>query len=259
MEERKIKEMEFHNAREVDRGQMSEEEFLEKYSNKRFYAITDKGRQYLTDFLTEHADGKVALDYCCGLGHGSLRLAEIGAQVYGIDISDESVATAAKLLEKNGYGETSHFHVMDAENTTFEDDFFDVIVCSGVLHHLDVAKAFPELSRILKKDGKIICLEALGYNPIITWYRRRTPHLRTEWEADHILTMKELKVARKNFDDIDVKYFYLFAIPAALFQGTFLFKPVLAIGSFLDSIFLRIPLVRLLAWQMIFILSRPRD
>jgi len=91
MDDRKQEEMDFHNTREIDRAQMSENEFLEKYSNKKFYVVTNKSRQYVREFLKANAFGKVVLDYCCGLGGVSLQMAEAGAEVYGIDISNESV------------------------------------------------------------------------------------------------------------------------------------------------------------------------
>ncbi len=84
---------------------------------------------------------------------------------------------------------------MDAEQLTFPDQTFDLIVCNGVLHHLDLRYAYPELARVLKPGGRILCLEALGYNPAIQLYRKLTPHLRTAWEAEHILTMRQVKEA----------------------------------------------------------------
>ena len=120
------------------------------------------------------------------------------------------------------------------------------------------ASAFPELRRILKPDGQIIAGEALGYNPIIAAYRQLTPHLRTDWEKDHILTNKELRVARESFKSINVKYFHLFSILAVPFRATPMFTKVLRVLNWVDSWVLRIPGVRLMAWQMIFVLSQPK-
>jgi SAM-dependent methyltransferase len=201
--------------------------------------------------------GKVVLDYCCGLGDTSLRLARAGATVYGMDISPESVETAKTQLRNAGLEERGHFQVMDAENMTYENDKFDVIVCFGVLHHLDVNRAFPELSRVLKPGGKIIAAEALGYNPVIRAYRKLTPQLRTSWEADHILTGKELNIARRSFGKVEAHFFHLFGILAVPLRKTKLFRPVLAALNAIDDVILRLPGVRLMAWQMIFILSEP--
>lgn len=257
MVDRKQEEINFSNKREKDRQSLDVKSFSEHYSNTKFYSITRKSREYYLNWLKQNCKGN-ALDYCCGLGGVSLELARQGAFVYGVDISDKRIRTAEKTLAQNGYASQSKFYVMDAEKLKFDNDFFDIIVCSGVLHHLDVQIAFPELARVLKPDGKIICMEALGYNPVINFYRRRTLHLRTKWEAEHILTLREVKLAKKNFKKIKVNFFYLFSILAVPFRNTFIFNTLLTYFEDIDFIVTKIPLIKLLAWQMIFELSEPQ-
>ena len=98
---------------------------------------------------------------------------------------------------------------MDAERLAFQDRSFDVIVVNGVLHHLELREAYVELARVLKKNGRIMCIEALAHNPLINLYRRKTPHLRTEWEVDHILRMRDIEIARKYFGKVRVRFFHL--------------------------------------------------
>lgn len=255
---RKLKEAEFHNQRELDRLKLSEEEFLAKYPNKKIYAIDRGPKTYLDNWLRERCPGKVALDYCCGLGKQTKRLAELGATAYGIDISADEVATAEKTSIDAGLGDATHFAVMDAENMTFEEDKFDLIVCTGVLHHLDLKHAYPELSRVLKPGGEIIAVEALGYNPFIQLYRRLTPHLRTAWETDHILTKSQVNEALTFFEEAKITYFHLFTLLAIPFQRFFFFKPMLGFLETIDKVFLKIPGINLMAWQMIFVLSKPK-
>lgn len=258
--ERKQKEQDFHNKREADRKVMSDEEYERKYSNKRFYKIAKSSNDYLYNLISELVPGKVALDYCCGLGFSSLELAKRGAKhVHGIDISNESVDTSRQRLIDAGFGDSSTFQTMDAEKMTFEDNTFDLILCSGVLHHLDLQFAYPELARVLKPDGKIIAIEALGYNPAINLYRKMTPSLRTEWETDHILTLAQVKEGLQFFNNYDVKYFHLASIAAIPFIKTPVFKPLLAFLEALDWVLLKIPFVQLMAWQMIFVLKDPKQ
>ena len=258
VEDRKREEARFHDQREADRHRLTPEEFLRRYPNKSFYAIDRESKQYLFDWLTERCPGKRALDYCCGNGEIAVRLAKAGAEAYGIDISAEEIETAKKSAAAVGLSERTHFAVMDAEAMAFPDDHFDVIVCSGVLHHLDVDKAFPELARVLKPTGEIICAEALGYNPAITWYRRRTPHLRTAWETNHILTMKEVRKGLSHFSSVDVRFFHLFTILAIPFRNSSVFDGMLSVLQAVDRVVLKIPGLRLMAWQMYMVYSRPR-
>lgn len=254
---RKKLEAEFHNQREADRLSLSGDEYEKKYSNKRFYAVAGASVRYEDDWLKDHCPGAVALDYCTGLGETALRLAKFGAKVYAIDISEREVATAKKLLESSGFTDAT-FVVGDAEATDFPDNTFDIIVCNGVLHHLDINRAWPELARILKPTGKIIAMEALGYNPVIQTYRRLTPHLRTAWETEHILSHKELRLARKHFNNISVRYFHLATLAAIPFIRRPFFKTQLKFLESVDRLILKIPGIRLMAWQMVFELSNPK-
>jgi 2-polyprenyl-3-methyl-5-hydroxy-6-metoxy-1,4-benzoquinol methylase len=254
----KLEEIEFHDRRERDRLSMTPDAYQAKYSNKKWYATTAKSEQFFANWIAANVPGKTVLDYCCGLGGTSLQLARAGAMVYGIDISPESVATARATLKAAGLDERSRFEVMDAENLTYSGNTFDIIVCTGVLHHLDVSKAFAELARVLKPSGTIVAIEALGYNPIIRTYRRLTPHLRTSWEADHILRLRDVRLARRCFAETEVHYFHLFSIAAAPFRRLPFFQPLLGVLNALDAIALRIPGVQLMAWQMIFFLRKPK-
>jgi ubiquinone/menaquinone biosynthesis C-methylase UbiE len=258
LEDRKREEARFHNQRESDRHRLTPDEFLRKYPNKSFYAIDRASKRYMYDWLARRCPDKRALDYCCGNGDIALQLARQGAEAHGIDISAEEIETAKKNALAAGFASRTHFSVMDAEAMAFPDDHFDVIVCSGVLHHLDVDKAFPELARVLKPTGEIICAEALGYNPVISWYRRRTPHLRTAWEADHILTMKEVRKGLKHFSHVHVQFFHLFTILAIPFRNSRIFNGLLSLLQAIDRVVLKIPGLRLMAWQMYMVYSDPR-
>lgn len=255
---RKQAEADFHDKRERDRAELTDEEFSARYSNKKWYSVVRGSSEYLANWITRHARNRRALDYCCGLGGVSLQIAEAGGSVVGFDISGESVATARKALADAGVGDRGEFAVMDGEKLGFPDRSFDVVVVSGVLHHLDVNRAYPELARVLRPGGRILCMEALGYNPVINLYRKRTPHLRTEWEAEHILTLREVEKAEKFFGRVEVKYFHLATIAAVVFRKTPIFSPLLRILEAVDSIVLRIPYLQRMAWQMFFELSEPR-
>jgi len=255
---RKQKEIDFHNQRECDRLHLSHDAFERKYSNKKWYTVVRKSHDHVSEWLAANCLGNAALDYCCGLGGMSIELARHGAHVSAFDISDESARTARHALEEAGFGHRASVYVMDAENLAFADNTFDIIVCSGVLHHLDLERAYRELARVLKPGGKIICMEALGHNPAIALYRRLTPHLRTEWEAKHILKIGDVKLARRYFERSETRFFHLFSIAGVLFRRTPLFRPLLTILEVLDDIFLKVPGVKLMAWQFIFELSGPR-
>jgi ubiquinone/menaquinone biosynthesis C-methylase UbiE len=148
---------------------------------------------------------------------------------------------------------------MDAEHTTFEDNTFDVILCSGVLHHLDLDAAYKELYRIIKPGGKVIAIEGLCHNPVIHLYRKMTPKCRTSWEVDHILSRQKIRSSLKYFDEVQPRCFHLFTICAVPFRKSkWFFKPVLKLMELIDAVVLRIPGIRWWAWICVFVLTKKK-
>ena len=133
------------------------------------------------------------------------------------------------------------------------DNSIDVILCAGMLHHLDLSYAFPELRRILKPGGKILAVEALDYNPFIKAYRFLTPGMRTEWEKHHILSIKDVKFASRFFKVKSIKFWHITSFCAAFLGNS---KPILTLFNFLDSLLTKIPLIKLLSWQFTFVLEK---
>jgi SAM-dependent methyltransferase len=148
--------------------------------------------------------------------------------------------------------------VMDGEKMEFPDDSFDLGVEYGALHHVDLNKAMSELRRVLKPNAEMICVEALKHNPIIHWYRKRTPHLRTEWEVEHILGVNDLNTAKKYFNHVDVKFFHLAVLAAVPFRNTFMFRPLRAFLDAIDRTILSNEIIGKYAWIMVFVMKNPK-
>src|SRR5438093_7092025 len=204
---RKRDEIAFHDADRKD-GRDWE---VESTPNRRFYEAARHVRRDMELWINTHARDAIFLDYACGNGVFTELAANAGAELaIGIDISAVSIAEATKRANSN----RSRFLQRDCEDTGLPDASIDACLCSGMLHHLDLAKAFPELARIMKPGGQIYCQEALGYNPFIRLYRRLTPQLRTAWEREHILTHRHLRYAKRWFRVQNVRY-YLIAAPLA--------------------------------------------
>lgn len=257
-ENRKHEEAIFHDKVRSDDLKKDSQKHKYLTSNLKFYSITKRSDDFLNNFLIKNCENKKTLDYCCGEGKNSFFLAENKAEVYGIDISPVSIENSKKEAEKRRL-KNANFLVMDAEKLEFEDNFFDLIICSGVLHHLKIEKAYQELSRVLKPDGKIICDEPLAYNPIFHIYRLLTPQLRTKWEVRHILKRKDIMLGKKYFEKIEMRFFHLFTLLAVPFRNIpIIFKPLLGLLGFIDSIILSLPLINWWAWQVIFVLSNPK-
>lgn len=254
-EARKQQEAEFHDK---DReGHRDEGDDGEISHNRRFYVAASGPGMRLERFIRKNAPGNVVLDYACGHGAQTVKAAKYGAKLaVGIDISSVSVRNAEENAAIAGVSNRTRFLQRDCEKTGFPDESFDYAICSGMLHHLHLPFAFPELRRVLKNGGRVFCNEALSYNPVIQWYRNRTPELRTAWEKEHILGMRDLALARKWFAVENVKFYNLVA-PLAGFlpAGPARTVGVKLLGG-LDEVLTRVPLLKYWSWVFTFELVR---
>lgn len=245
-EERKAREQEFHDRKFGDgkpRG-----------GTGVFYRVTDESYGHHRDLIFDRVAGKRVLEYGCGPGSHAFELARRGARVTGIDISPVAIGIGRNMAADQNLD--IDFAVMDAEHTTFPDASFDLIVGSGILHHLDLSRTYGELARLLAPGGRAVFVEPLGHNVLINLYRRATPGQRTPDE--HPLLRSDMADARRRFGSVSVRYYHLTALAAAALAKTPLFKPVLAVLSAVDRALLRLPPVQPYAWIAVMELSAPR-
>lgn len=101
------------------------------------------------------ADADV-LDAGCGTGEYALWFASEGARVTGIDLSSGSLDEARSYAERHGMDDV-RFEERSVLDTGFEEDSFDLVYCTGVLHHTSAPfRGFRELCRVLRPEGKIL-------------------------------------------------------------------------------------------------------
>jgi SAM-dependent methyltransferase len=222
---------------------------------ERFYAITDTSHSYFKNRITELARGKHALEFGCGNGANALELCRTAKAVSGIDISDVAVDIGTRHAAEAGITNVE-FRAMDAENLQFADETFDVICGVGILHHLDLQRAYSEIARTLKPDGYAMFIEPLGYNPFINAYRRLTPKIRTPDE--HPLLDRDLKTARKFFGNVKLHYYYLTTLLVAPFATSPIGKAAAKVANSVDrALFSALPPLRKYAWFVIMEMSEP--
>lgn len=257
MEDRKQKEAEFHDKKHEELKQAQNDGAMDTYeaiySNRKYYRAVEACNKYKVNWVETELPGQVYLDYCCGIGGTAIEAAKAGAAlVIGIDISGYSLDRAEERAREAGVADKCVFIQGDAENTGLPDNCIDRVVCSGVLHHLDVTHAFPELARVMKPGAKALAIEALDYNPAIKLYRMITPDIRTEWEKAHILSLKDVRLARKYFNVDDVRYWHITGIAGPHLPG--FMQPVL---NGIDRVLEKIPGIQLMAWMFTFVMIKP--
>jgi SAM-dependent methyltransferase len=103
--------------------------------------------------LAGEVDGRRVLDAGCGSGPLAAALRGKGALVSGFDLSPGMVALARERL-----GEETDLRVADlGERLPWDDDSFDVVVCSLALHYLeDWIAPLTDLRRVLRPGGRLV-------------------------------------------------------------------------------------------------------
>ncbi|MAY83310.1 MAG: MerR family transcriptional regulator [Flavobacteriales bacterium] len=118
------------------------------------YNSTRKADPFLSKKLIEHLDPKkdgVYLDIGCGTGNYTNEVAKQGIQIIGIDPSGKMLSEARQRNPKVDW------QIGTAEEIDGSDETFDGIMASLTIHHwTDLQKAFAELQRVLKADGRIV-------------------------------------------------------------------------------------------------------
>ncbi len=106
--------------------------------------------------------GKRLLDFGCGQGELSVAAALMGASVVGIDIGEDLVELSRRVAALNGV--EIEFVVGSIHELPFEDNDFDVVMGSEILHHLPeeaTATALYEAHRVLAVGGRACFMEPL--------------------------------------------------------------------------------------------------
>jgi SAM-dependent methyltransferase len=236
-QDRLERERQFHNERfEADETRVAQDKY--------YWALADCNKR-LEALVTEKAAGARVLDYGCALGESSLRIAPIAARVDGIDISDVAIARAQDEANSRGFT-NAFFHAMDAHATTFEDDTFDLVFGSGIIHHLDTRKSLQEIHRVLKPGGLALFQEPLGGNIGINLYRALTPSTRTPDE--HPLLPVDEAIARSIFSEVDWDFYGLFTLASVPLRNSAAGSTAYRITAGLDRWVGKTPGIRWQSW-----------
>ena len=128
------------------------------YDEKRFQESVDlfAMRQQKWGIPLDWFKGKICLDVGCGQGRFVVALGRLGAaKVIGVDINEQGLASGrnrewAKALSNIEFLRAS------AGDLPFLDNYFDYVICSGVLLLMPNPKmGFDELVRVTNPGGRI--------------------------------------------------------------------------------------------------------
>jgi len=130
--------------------------------------------------IQEDWKGKKILDFGCGGGRACFLLAKRGINIVGLDILEHNIESAKRNFKENNL--EGEFKVIEEnKKLSYPNNYFDGIVCDGVLHHIKYDKFIVgELHRVLKPKGVLYLMVYTPdlfklHLPTITNMIRNTP------------------------------------------------------------------------------------
>ena len=130
-----------------------------------------------------------ALDYGCGTGGYTRRLAALGWEVWGVDCNKERLAVAKELSRQQGLEEKCHFYEVATTEKNLNSivGSFDSVFASEIIEHLpDIMTFIAEIKRVLRKDGMLYLTtpNAVSYRHItknLIWRAKRRTRVIESW------------------------------------------------------------------------------
>ena len=134
---------------------------IRKYKGEELYTIQNfpfylyRRMRILEALNGINVEGMRILDLGCGDGYYSRYLKKRGAEVVGVDLSNDMINLAKKTTKKENL--EIPFYKMDGKYLDFSDNFFDIVLTVVVLQHVIDENALntllEEISRVLVGGG----------------------------------------------------------------------------------------------------------
>ena len=114
-------------------------------------------RGVAADVAAASATGARVLEVGCGPGHLSMRLAEQGLEVTGLDLDPAMIARAQAKPTQADDTRRPSFVVGDVAALPFPDASFDLAVSTFSVHHwAEPATGLAEIGRVLRPGGRAL-------------------------------------------------------------------------------------------------------
>lgn len=146
-------------------------EYDKWYQTKMGSFIDEVETKAAFDLFKPQSEEKI-LDIGCGTGNFTIKLAQKGCKVTGIDISSPMLEKAVEKAEKLNLD--INFKKEDAVQLNFAANSFDGVISMTAIEFIeDLKKAFDEMKRVVKPAGKILLGSIRGNSDWSRLYKKR--------------------------------------------------------------------------------------
>jgi ubiquinone/menaquinone biosynthesis C-methylase UbiE len=189
-----------------------QENVVDAYEDKRFSGggrLTDRQeKQAVLDGLAP-VDGKKVLEVACGTGRFTVMLAERGADIVGVDISEPMLQEGRAKAQRAGVDD--HLELMrgDAARLPFPDDHFDAVFAMRFFHLADAPETFlTEMCRVSKRQVFFDTYNRFSGRSVYNWALPMGSRLYSRGEVSEMLDAAALELADESHEFVFPFGFY---------------------------------------------------
>jgi ubiquinone/menaquinone biosynthesis C-methylase UbiE len=174
------------------------DDVAEAYEDKRFSRggrlIDRREKRAVLGALTPLADRDV-LEIACGTGRFTVMLAERGADVVGLDISEPMLQQGREKARSAGVADRFELMRGDAGRLPFPDDHFDSVFAMRFFHLADTPASFlEEMARVSREQVFFDTFNRFSTRSLYNWALPMGSRLYSSREVDRLLSDVELEL-----------------------------------------------------------------
>ncbi len=189
-----------------------EDDIAEEYDDKRFSGggryIDRREKEAVLDALTPLEDKRI-LEVACGTGRFTVMLADRGADIVGMDISEAMLEQGRRKAAATGVEGELSFMQGDAGRIPFPDDHFDAVFAMRFFHLAPDPEGFiKEMRRVTKEQVFFDTFNRYSARSMYNWALPMGSRLYSDREARELAVGAGLEIADVEHDFVLPYGFY---------------------------------------------------
>lgn len=138
-----------------------------RFLTSAYYAQGPNGEPFGRFLRTEDVAGKEVLEVGCGMGTHASMLAQAGARLTAVDLTERAIEMTRRRFEV--FNLEGRIERADAEHLQFANNSFNMVWSWGVIHHSSsMEKCLSEITRVLRPRGRLLLM--VYYRPSLVYY-----------------------------------------------------------------------------------------
>jgi ubiquinone/menaquinone biosynthesis C-methylase UbiE len=188
------------------------DDVAETYEDKRFSRggrlIDRREKRAVLDAMGP-VEGREVLEIACGTGRFTVMLAERGAEITGLDISEPMLRQGRAKARSAGVADHLELLRGDAGRLPFPDDHFDTVFGMRFFHLADTPASFlEEMARVSREQVFFDTFNRFSTRSIYNWALPMGSRLYSSREVDRLLSDTDLELVGAEHDWVFPYGFY---------------------------------------------------